>query len=243
MTYQEFRDKYNGQYVDVDGYPQLWKWQCFDLAQLYITECLELPDYILSGCENVCNMIFWEWKHDLLLQYFDEVSIYDMRPGDLCIWEWNHIAIFDSWDGDTNWYFSQNPNPSIVMTIPNDNGLHAFRKKKVEPPKPDVVPNVERDEYKNQIEVKVDNLRVRGTPTINGDFIGFATPGFYDFYETAQNDDYGWYRIAENQWVAYDPEWLDVYYAKEKEEYVKFKILSNEDGKLEIDLGKVWVTE
>ena len=242
MTYQEFRDKYNGQYVDVDNYPKEWKWQCFDLAQLYITECLELPDFILSGCGNVCNML-WGEKRELLDQYFDEVSIYDMRPGDLCIWEWNHIAIFDSWDGDANWYFSQNPNPSQVMTIPNDNGLHAFRKKKVEPPKPDVVPNVERDEYKNQIEVKVDNLRVRGTPTLNGDVIGTANIGFYDFYETAQNDDYGWYRIAENQWVAYDPEWLDVYYAKEKEEYVKFKILSNEDGKLEIDLGKVWVTE
>ena len=36
MTYQEFKDKYNGKYVDVDGYPSNWKYQCFDLVQKYI---------------------------------------------------------------------------------------------------------------------------------------------------------------------------------------------------------------
>lgn len=127
MTYQEFKNKYNGKYVDVDGYPSKWKYQCFDLVQKYITECLGLPSNILAGCGNVCNMLK-QPKLNLLKQYFDEVPLNSMCPGDIVIWEWNHIAIFDKWDGHRNWYFSQNPNPSQIMTIRQD-GQHAFRKK------------------------------------------------------------------------------------------------------------------
>lgn len=127
MTYEQFKNKYNGKFVDVDNYPQNWKYQCFDLAQLYITECLGLPSSILAGCGNVKNMLV-EPKLSVLKKYFDEISVYEMYPGDLCIWSSNHIAIFDHWDGNQNWYFSQNPNKCQVMTIDMP-GLHAFRKK------------------------------------------------------------------------------------------------------------------
>lgn len=128
MTYQEFKDKYNGKYVDVDGYPKSWKYQCFDLVQKYITEVLELPDSILAGCGNVCNMLYGE-KEKLLLKYFDEVSVYEMHQGDICIWYNNHIAIEDSWDGNALWFFSQNPNPCQVMQINGMGEFRAFRKK------------------------------------------------------------------------------------------------------------------
>lgn len=242
MTYIEFRDKYNGKYVDVDNYPKDWKWQCFDLAQLYLTECLGLPDYILAGCGNVCNMLYGE-KRALLDQYFYEVPTDQMDGGDLIIWEWNHIAIFDSWDGYNCWYFSQNPNPCQVMLVPNDNGIHAFRLRKEEPPKPEVTPNVERDEYKDQLEVKVSKLRVRGTPTLEGTIIGFATEGYYDYFEVAENDGYTWYRIADNQWVAYDEEWETIYPAKEKEKYIQLKVLEEKDGYALVDLGQVYIKE
>ena len=78
----------------------------WDLAQQYFTECLGLPDYILSGCGLVNNMLKPP-KLDVMLQYFDEVSKFDMQPGDVCIWEYGHIAIFDYYDG-TCYYFSQN---------------------------------------------------------------------------------------------------------------------------------------
>ena len=55
MTYQEFRDKYNGQYVDVDGYPKEQPYQCFDLAQQYCTEALGLPSWVLAGCKVAKN--------------------------------------------------------------------------------------------------------------------------------------------------------------------------------------------
>ena len=129
MTYQEFKNKYNGKYIDFDGY---YGPQCWDLAQFYFSEVLNLPSSILSGCGQVKNMLVRP-KIDVLLQYFNEVPVNAMYPGDLCIWSTNHIAIFDHWDGRQNWYFSQNPNRCQVMVI-NQAGLHAFRKKTV--PKP-----------------------------------------------------------------------------------------------------------
>ena len=125
MTYQEFKNKYNGKYLDVDGYPKSWRYQCFDLAQAYIMEVLGLPSSILAGCKQVKNMLVRP-KIDVLLQYFNEVSIYEMTTGDLCIWSTNHIAIFDHWDGRSNWYFSQNPNRCQVFrkkTAPKPNTI------------------------------------------------------------------------------------------------------------------------
>lgn len=239
MTYEQFKNKYNGQYVDVDNYPKEWKYQCFDLAQLYFQEVLNVPDYVLAGCKNVCNML-WGEKRELLDEYFDEVSIYEMCAGDVTIWESNHIAIFDNWDGNQNWYFSQNPNPCEVINC-ELSGLHAFRRKRETPPLPAVTPNVERDEYKNQIEVFIDNLRVRTQPVQTSDVLGYASKGFYNYYETANNEGYTWYRIADNQWVAYNEEWDKIYPAKPKDKYVQFKVLSEKDGYVEIDLGKVFV--
>lgn len=128
MTYNEFKKKYNGKYIDFDGY---YGSQCWDLAQFYFVEVLNLPSSILSGCGNVKNMLV-KPKIDVLKQYFDEVPTTAMNPGDVCIWSSNHIAIFDHWDGQKCWYFSQNPNRCQVMPI-NMSGLHAFRKKSSAP--------------------------------------------------------------------------------------------------------------
>lgn len=124
MTYQEFKNKYNGKYTDYDGY---YGCQCWDLAQRYFTECLGLPEGILSGCGLVSNMLYPP-KREVLNKYFDEIDVHCMIPGDVCIWERGHIAMFDNWDGSNCWYFSQNPNPSQVMTI-NMGKMYAFRKK------------------------------------------------------------------------------------------------------------------
>ena len=123
MTYQEFVKKYNGKYVDFDG---SYGSQCWDLAQFYITEVLNLPSSILSGCGLVSNMLYPPKRADLD-KYFDEVKIDTMRQGDLVIWEYGHIAIFDHYDNGY-WYFSQNPNPCQVMKI-DIKGSHVFRAK------------------------------------------------------------------------------------------------------------------
>ena len=177
-----------------------------------------------------------------------------MQQGDVSIWadpknEKNcHIAIFDYWNSQDNncYYFSQNPNPCQVMPV-NMNGHHAFRRKKETPPAPPeptpvITPNVERDEYRNQIEVKVDKLRVRISPSTNGEIIGYANKGFYNYLETKDADGYVWYRISDSNWIAYNEEWETVYPAKEKE-YKQFEILDKKDGYVLVNLGKVWVKE
>lgn len=246
MTYKEFRDRYNGQYIDVDSYPKEWPYQCFDLTQLYFQEVLNVPDYVLAGCGVVKNMLY-EPKLSLLLEYFNEVSIYEMSPGDVCFWdngsEAGHTALFDSWDGSKNWFFSQNPNPCQVMNI-NMGGLRAFRRKKETPPLSPVVEPTERDEYKDQIEVKVEKLRVRTQPILTADILGFAKEGgIYNYYEKANSDGYEWYRISDNQWIAYNEEWENVYPAKPKKEYINLEILEKKDGYVLVDLGKVWIKE
>lgn len=242
MTYEEFKNKYNGQYVDVDSYPKDWKWQCFDLAQLYNREVLNVPDYVLAGCEVVKNMLYGE-KRKQLDEFFDEVDVERMLPGDVCIWgcgDAGHIAIFDSWDGHDCWYFSQNPNPCQVIPIVLDDH-HAFRRKKATPPLPPITPTVERDENQNQIEVKVEKLRVRTQPTTDSDVLGFAPMGLYNFYEKAEHDDFTWYRIADNQWIAYNEDWENIYPAKPKEKFIELKVLDKKDGYVLVDLGKVWI--
>ena len=247
MTYEEFKNKHYKEYIDVDNYPKDWPYQCFDLVQLYFGEVLGVPEWVLGGCYYVKNMLYGEERKQLDM-YFDEIDTNHMIAGDVCIWdsgqiggEAGHIAIYDHYDDSGVYFFSQNPNASEVIQISMVN-MHPFRRKSEAPPKPEITPNVERDEYKNQIEVKVDNLRVRTSPSLNGEILGYATKGFYNYYQTAINDDYGWYRISENQWVADDKEWLNVYEAKQKE-YKKLEVLDKKDGYVLVDLGKVYIKE
>lgn len=245
MTYQEFKSKYNGKYIDYDGAHGC---QCWDLAQYYFTQVLNVPDYVLSGCGYVSKMLYQPKRADLD-QYFDEIDIHTMIAGDVVIWDdpTPHIAVFDNWSGKANYYFSQNPNPCQIMECNLKGQIHAFRRKGSIPPAPEptpvITPNVPRDEYKDQIEVKVDQLRVRIEPSLNAEAIGHANIGFYNYLETKDNDGYTWYRISDNNWIAYNEEWENVYPAKPKEEFIQLKVLDKKDGYVLVDLGKVWVKQ
>lgn len=151
VRYNNFKQKYYGKYIDYDGE---YGGQCWDLAEQYFTEALELPASILAGCGLVSNMLYPP-KLDELLEYFVEVPLTQMDPGDVVIWEYGHIAIFDSWDGTQCWYFSQNPNPCEVITI-NAGGQHAFRLKTEDPGDYKVL--YEQELEKNKIlEEKINN--------------------------------------------------------------------------------------
>lgn len=138
--------------MDVDYFPKEWPYQCFDLAQKYITEVLGLPSSILAGCGNVANMLK-EPKLSVLKKYFTEVKT--GRQGDIAIWSTNHIAIVDH----NNYYFSQNPNACKVMKITNK-GVHYFRKKGTS--KKELVDQILHVGSKVQFEgiFKVDILKV-----------------------------------------------------------------------------------
>ena len=98
-----------------------------DLGQYYFTKVLGLPASVLSGCKLVSNMLK-EPKLSLMKKYFDIIDKKDIKQGDVVIWNYGHIAIFDSKKNGVNYYFSQNPNVPKVMTI-NNNTYTVFRLK------------------------------------------------------------------------------------------------------------------
>ena len=71
--------------------------------------------------------------------------------------------------------------------------------------KGDIIEPVPLDSNKDQIEVIVDNLRIRKEP--NGEILDFLMPGVYDILATKDDTNYKWYSIGENLWIAYDPSW------------------------------------
>ena len=82
------------------------------------------------------------------------------------------------------------------------------------------VPGVPRDEYKDQVKVLVDNLRIREDAGTNFDIVGYVVKdNFYNYYETKDNGGYTWYRIGDKQWVATnkDKNYLEVLPHKEPE--------------------------
>lgn len=81
-----------------------------------------------------------------------------------------------------------------------------------------VTPNVPRDENRDQIEVKIDILRVRKGAGLDKEILGFASKGFYDFYEVKDADGYDWFRISDDQWIAYNQDWETVYPKKKSNE-------------------------
>lgn len=182
--YENFRNSQQYKYIDYDGY---YGPQCFDLAQKYLVEVLGVPASVLGGCEIVANMILREPDHSELMTYFDEVSIYAMNPGDLVIWESNHIAIFDHWDGFNCWYFSQNPNAPVVMQC-HMSGMHAYRLKGLTTEQP-VQPEEPKEEPKAEETFEKGNyvkIVGEGNASSYGDG-NVAVPGYEgtitDIYE------------------------------------------------------------
>ena len=84
--------------------------------------------------------------------------------------------------------------------------------KKIETPK--VVNPVERDETTDQLKVLVDSLRVRTGHSTKDSVLGFVQKNaIYNYYETYNDNTYTWYRIGDNQWIADNGEWLEIYVA------------------------------
>ena len=79
-----------------------------------------------------------------------------------------------------------------------------------------ITPNVPRDEYKDQIEVLISDLRVRTGAGTDKSVLGFASKGFYNFYDKADANGYTWYKIADGQWLASNEGWTNVYPGKPK---------------------------
>ena len=89
-----------------------------------------------------------------------------------------------------------------------------------------ITPNVPRDESKDQIEVKITDLRVRNGAGTDKGILGFASKGYYNYFEKADANGYTWYRIADGQWIASkEGEWTTDLPGKKPEPIVlKYKV-------------------
>lgn len=72
---------------------------------------------------------------------------------------------------------------------------------------------VERDETKSQIEVIASELRARKTP--NGEILGYITKGVYNILDMSLTQDYTWFEVEDNMWIASkEGSWTKLYEEK-----------------------------
>lgn len=142
---ERFKNDTLNKTIDFDGQ---YGGQCWDLAEYYNVNYLNVPASVLAGCGLVSNMLYPP-KINELLEYFDEVDVHNMIKGDVVIWTYGHIAIYDHWDGQYCWFVTQNnpvPNVTTLSIIEVDGGARAFRLKGIVPdlePTPEPINNDE----------------------------------------------------------------------------------------------------
>ena len=135
------------------------------------------------------------------------------------VYDNNHIYTSESGYGSTAFWNQHRYNNNGRWGIGSGYTFRGFIYNPYVKDEPAVVitPNVSRDEYKNQIEVLVTDLRVRNGAGTDKGILGLASKGLYNFYETKDANGYKWYRIADGQWIASNEGWTNVYIAKPQE--------------------------
>ena len=140
---------------------------------------------------------------------------------------------------EENGYLWYKLTAEVNLYVAHVEGAITYYEKEVTPEEPEepeqieIVP-VERDTNRDQVKVVVDNLRVRKTPSLDGDIICIAKEGFYNILHTITNTDYTWYQIENNAYIA-NVEGAVEYYSKESS--------SSSDDEQLFDLLRQKVTE
>lgn len=109
---QRFIEKYNNQYLNTDG---AYGPQCWDLFDQFCQDYnIDVSRYCaLTGYVPDLFYLFEEYGYDA---YFEKINVEDLQAGDWCFWDYGdmkHVAL----KVGANTYFSQNPNPSQVITL------------------------------------------------------------------------------------------------------------------------------
>lgn len=109
---QRFIEKYNNQYLNTDG---AYGAQCWDLFDKFCQDYnIEVSRYCsITGYVPDLFYLFDDYGYDA---YFDKINVEDLQMGDWCFWNYGdvrHVAL----KVGANTYFSQNPNPSQVITL------------------------------------------------------------------------------------------------------------------------------
>ena len=111
MTPQQHADRfvarYNGEYIDEDGY---YGSQCWDVSARYAREEWGCPYFPTSsgGAEGLYRLYQFP-----IPKFFDRVSGYDLKPGDIAVWDatfyppWGHTSVVWRREGNYIWSFEQ----------------------------------------------------------------------------------------------------------------------------------------
>ena len=61
---------------------------------------------------------------------------------------------------------------------------------------------VEPDPMVNQVEVLIDDLRIRLEPSTSSTIMGYCPPGYYNVEESSSEEDYVWFKVC-GYWIAF----------------------------------------
>lgn len=127
--------------------------------------------------------------------------------------------------------FDNTIEPYKALYLTEDTIIKYSDYKWVVEPKIELTKPVERDEDQKQLKVLVDLLRVRENHSTNSNSLGYATNGgVYNDLEEYYDGIYTWHKIADNQWLADDGSWLELYDVKD------YKTLYEEEKKVNEEL-------
>lgn len=111
MTAKEFRNKYLGKAIDVDGAAGV---QCVDLFK----QCCYLAGkvaFALGGDGGYADEIVHRFDALGLGVYFEQVSLSNAQYGDWIVWDkgskdcpYSHVAMFERWEGSRVFVLGQN---------------------------------------------------------------------------------------------------------------------------------------
>lgn len=94
MTYQDFKNKWNGHRIDYD---RVYAYQCVDLILEYVYECYGLGNSVWGNAID-----YWNKPSPILLSKFDLVATKSCQQGDIVVLyglagnPYGHIGICDS---------------------------------------------------------------------------------------------------------------------------------------------------
>lgn len=132
----DFVARWNGQYVWLLGTPSSGNRECVALFWRWNTDYNNAERYAAAGAQDL-------WKGYTSWDGYDRIlPTQDQLPGDWFLWDGysgaypnggsGHVAMFLSDNGDgTGMFFSQNPNPAIVMRLSYAGVLGYLRPKRL----------------------------------------------------------------------------------------------------------------
>lgn len=122
-SYADFKAKYLGRSVDVDGFPASQPYQCWDLVSGVYFQYI--GGHRISCTQTGYVKDIANQRHtNGLLDFCTDIGFEaELQPGDICVWgncpacPLSHIAIYDSDNGQSAVYFLGQNQPRNYVTI------------------------------------------------------------------------------------------------------------------------------